>query len=163
MKPELPSKFIFRFIGPEEMLLISQIEAIEEWLEGKLSGKLRNGHKCMIALDGDTIAGFNLIGFDEFQIPLLRFSKHLHTGECFSEQITVHPDYRRYGIGTEIRQRVFSAMADAGYKRIYGGTQPCNHANKALSKKVGLREFAAIKNVNICGLRRITISRIKKQ
>jgi GNAT superfamily N-acetyltransferase len=155
------SELIFRFINADENKLITQIETMEEWLHGKLAGKLRHGQKCLVALKGEKVAGFNLIGFDTFRLPLIRLAKPLRPTECFSEQITVHPDFRNQGLGTDLRHEVFTAMKKAGYHRLYGGTQTCNCANRTLSKKVGLKEFAAVRFMSICGFKHISIRRKK--
>lgn len=160
-KPRLSSDFTFRLIGPEETAIIAQIENIEEWLHGMLAAKLRNNQKCLVALKGDTVAGFNLVGFNIFKLPLIRLAKPIRPTDCFSEQITVHPDFRNHGLGTDLRYEVFSTMRNDGYRRMYGGTQVCNNANKALSSKVGLKEFAVARFTNICGFKNLSIKRKK--
>jgi RimJ/RimL family protein N-acetyltransferase len=160
-KPKAPSEFVFRFINSEETELLAQIENIEEWLHGKLLAKLQNGQKCLVAMAGETVAGFNLIGFNIFTLPPVKMSKPIRSHECFSEQISVNPKFRNKGLGTELRRRIFAAMKEAGYHRMYGGTQVCNTANKALSKKVGLREFAVARYTNIFGFDWLSISRKK--
>jgi ribosomal protein S18 acetylase RimI-like enzyme len=157
------SEFTFRFVSANESKIIAQIEDMEEWLHGKLTDKFRSGQQCLVALQGETVAGFNLVGFETFHIPLLRLSKPLHPHECYSEQITVHPDFRGRGLGTELRYRIFSAMKEAGFHRLYGGTQLSSTANRALSKKVGLRVFAIARFINICGCTRLTFYRKNEQ
>lgn len=155
------SDFIFRFIGPEETQLIAQIENMEEWLHGKLAAKLQRGQKCLAALQGETVAGFNLVGFATFELPVIRLSKTMRPHECFSEQVSVHPCFRKKGLGTDLRHEIFAAMKNAGYHRMYGGTQVFNTANKALSKKVGLKEFAVARFTNILGFKYLAIRRKK--
>jgi ribosomal protein S18 acetylase RimI-like enzyme len=134
---------------------------MEEWLHGKLAAKLRNGQKCLSALQGETVAGFNLVGFNNFELPLIRLSKPMRPHECFSEQISVHPNFRNKGLGTDLRHEIFAAMKNAGFHRMYGGTQVFNSANKALSRKVGLKEFATARFTNIFGFKRLSIRRKK--
>lgn len=153
--------FEFRFINQFEKKLISQIEDMEEWLYGKLAGKLENGQKCLVAVQGETVAGFNLVGFNSFELPLVRLEKPLRPVECFSEQITVRSEFRNKGLGTDLRHEVFIAMKDAGYHRMYGGTQTCNCANKTLSKKVGFRDFASVRYMSICGFKQVSVKRKK--
>jgi ribosomal protein S18 acetylase RimI-like enzyme len=161
-QPRVSKGFEFRFIDHSETTSIVQIENMEEWLHGKLVHKLQNGQKCLVALQGDTVAGFNLIGFNTLELPLIRLKKPLRPVECFSEQITVHPQFRNRGLGTDLRHEVFSAMKSAGYHRLYGGTQICNCANKTLSKKVGLVDFAEVRFMNIAGFIRLSIKRKKR-
>jgi RimJ/RimL family protein N-acetyltransferase len=152
----------FRFVGPGEEKIIEQIEDMEDWLRGKVAAKLRKGQRCLVALHGnDTVAGFNLIGFTNFTIPGIALEKPLRAFECFSEQITIHPDFRKKGLGTDLRHAVFREMKTMGYRRLYGGTHVYNVPNKALTRKVGFRIFARVRYRNLCGVRRLFISRGK--
>jgi hypothetical protein len=42
-KPHKDGEFVYRFIGASDLQCVEQIEATEEWLEGQVAGKLRNG------------------------------------------------------------------------------------------------------------------------
>jgi len=164
-QPTASSRIVFRFIDAEENAIIKQIEDMEEWLQGKITTKLRRGQKCLIALQNinkETVVGFNLLGFSRFDIPLIRLSKSLRQGECFSEQITVHHKFRGKGLGTDLRHAVFAAMKESGYRRIYGGTQTTNKANKALTRKVGFKEFALATYTRVCWYQSLKISRVHK-
>jgi GNAT superfamily N-acetyltransferase len=152
----------FRFIDASESAIIAQIETIEDWLWGTVAAKLQKGYKCLTALRGDKVIGFNLIGFDIFCLPLIKLAKPLRPVECFSEQISVHPEFRKEGIGTALRSRIFAAMKKEGYHRMYGGTQLTNTANKALTRKVGFKEFAVVRYLKIFGYKHDMVYRIKK-
>jgi L-amino acid N-acyltransferase YncA len=86
----------------------------------------------------------------------------LRPGECFSVQITVHHKFRGKGLGTDLRQRIFASMKEAGYRRIYGGTQITNTANKALTRKVGFKEFAIAAYTRFFGYKKLKISRVSR-
>ena len=161
-KPVQDSGITFRFLNVSESGLIAQIETMEEWLAGTVVQRLERGEKCLIALQEEAVVGFNLLGFDRIHIPLVKISKSLRPHECFSVQITVHHKLRGKGLGTDLRHFVFASMKEAGYRRIYGGTQITNIANKALTRKVGFREFAVATYARIVGIERLKISRVKK-
>lgn len=150
---------VFRFISHDEEAIIRQIESMEEWLGGRVREKLKHGQRCLVALQGEMVAGFNLIGFGTFEIPLIKLSKPLRPKECFSEQITVHFKYRSKGLGGDLRQVVFRALKDAGYRKLYGGTQFSNVANRALTRKVGFKELAIGTYTRLCGCQTLKIAR----
>ena len=155
--------FVFRFIDPTEDALIAQIENMEDWLQGKLKSKLEDGQKCLVALhNNSTVAGFNLVCYTVFRIPLIKLNKPLRPFECFSEQITIHPRFRKKGLGTNLRHAVFNAMKNEGYHRMYGGTHISNFANKSLTSKVGFKIFAKVSYVSVFGFSRVLISRRRK-
>ena len=83
------SDFDFRLIASDATNIIDQIEAMEEWLAGNVRDRLAGDHICIAAMDGNRVAGFNLIGLAFADIPLLRKKWALADGEAWSEQITV--------------------------------------------------------------------------
>jgi ribosomal protein S18 acetylase RimI-like enzyme len=157
-----PDDIIIRFVAPEETAVIRQIEEMEEWLCGRVAEKLRGGQKCLVAMRGEEVAGFNLVSLDVFHLPNVWLSKPLRPKECSSEQITVHHKFRGRGLGTDLRNTFFSAMKKDGYTRIYGGTEATNTANRALTRKVGFNIFAEARYISFLGHKRLRISRLKK-
>jgi RimJ/RimL family protein N-acetyltransferase len=146
-------------ITVERSDLVAQIEALEEWLANKVQRKLQGGSICLALLDGQTVAGFNLVSFKRIWLPNVHFHKPLRPNEAFSEQITVNAAYRGKGVGATIRRRVFAELKAMGVKRLYGGTDSTNAANLALSRKVGFREVAIIHNVRILKYSRTKVIR----
>ena len=59
---------------------------------------LKYGGLCVVALDGEKVAGFNLVSFNEVYIPLLELKKKFRKDQAWSEQITVSKDYRKQGL-----------------------------------------------------------------
>ncbi len=141
-EPDTIKNIIFRFISPDEITIINQIENMEDWLKGKIAAKLKQGDKCLVAIQNSIVVGFNFLGFSAIDIPLIKLFKPLRPDACFSVQITINPKFRGKGIGTNLRYAVFGAMKAAGFRWIYGGTQITNKANMALTRKVGFRALA---------------------
>lgn len=136
--------FELRLLNPDEDELIVQIEAMEEWLQGEVRGKLREGSICLVALENDRVAGFNLVSFGKVRMPLVKMTREFRENESWSEQITVGRDYRGRGLASILRLTIFRILKDRGIKRFYGGTLPVNTANRRLSRKVGFREIGDI-------------------
>ena len=136
--------FEFKFIDRNTNGIIEQIEVMEEWLQGEVKKKLEKGSLCLVALDGNRVAGFNLVSFNQVPVPLVGMEKDLSPDEAWSEQITVHKDYRKNNLGSELRHRIFGELKIRGIRRLCGGTLSNNVANLALSKKVGFRELTDI-------------------
>ncbi len=127
----------FCFIDKSHNDIIKQIEEIEEWLEGKLESKLKNHGICLVALDGNRVAGFNLVAFEKVYLPLIRFEKKLRKGKAWSEQITVHKDYRKRGLGVDLRYRIFAELKNRGIKKFYGGALLSNKPSLKLAEAAG--------------------------
>lgn len=131
----------YRLIGPEEHELIRQIEELDDWLEGLLERRLRLGALCLIAQDGCKVAGFSLVSFGRVRISLIRVERTFKGRSAWGEQITVRPEYRRCGVGTALRYRVFAELKARGIARFYGGTLRLNTPSLRLARKVGLQEI----------------------
>lgn len=141
--------FKFSILKPDEYDAIAQIETMAEWLEGILLDRIQSGDICLVVRDGDLIAGFNLISFGECYIPLLKRSHCFKLHQAWSEHIAVHKNYRRFGLATGLRQRIFSVLKERGVTRLYGGTLITNLPALKLSRKLGFREFADVEYLKI--------------
>lgn len=139
---------------------ISQIEKMEEWLDGKVLEMLSRGSLCVLLLDGEKVAGFNLVSVGEVYMPLVRTKRTFRPHEAWSEQITVHQDYRGMGLATILRLEAFRELGSRGVKKFYGGTLPLNIANRKLSKKVGFQEIADIHYRKVLGSKSWFVKRV---
>ena len=135
------TNFEFKFIRPSDVKTIEEIEYMEEWLAGTVKVKLQNNFLCLAALDGDRVAGFNIIALNKINIPLIGKSRELKNDEAWSEQITVSKEYRLLGLATELRRRVFIELKKRNIKKVYGGTLPSNIGSLRLARSVGFREI----------------------
>ena len=151
----------FRLITAEDHAIIRQIEAMEEWLGGKLREKLRAGGLCLAAVDGDRLAGFNLVAFGRVYIPLLRMKRVFREHEAWSEQITVHPSYRRQGLASELRMRIFSELRGRKIGRLYGGTLRGNEASLRLSRKLGFKDVTDIQYLRVLWQKNYRFRRVR--
>ncbi len=155
------SSFEFTLIDPANTAAIAQIEKLEEWLAGRVSKMLANGAQCLVAFDGDIVAGFNIFSFSRIHLPLVHYVRNLKPRQAFSEQITVNRDFRGKGLATAIRREVFRHLKDIGIQTVYGGTNVTNIANLKLSRKVGFREIATIAYVKKLARRSVIVKRYR--
>jgi GNAT superfamily N-acetyltransferase len=138
------SSFTFKILTAEDRDAVAQIETIAEWLRGRLGEAIAGGQSCLVALDGDRVAGFNLISFDRAAIPLVNLTRKLRTDCAWSEHIAVRKEYRRAGLGAQLRFRIFRELERRGVRRLYGGTLVSNAASLSLARSVGFEEIADI-------------------
>ena len=160
--PAAASSFAIRFIRPDEEDCIRQIVAIEEWLSGIVQSTLASGGKCLVALDGKRVAGFNLVSFERIHLPVVHYRRPLGPNQAFSEQISVSRDYRGKGLAATLRFEIFRALKAEGKTRIYGGTDPRNDANLALCRKVGLKEIADLRYVRVLWMDGTSVRRLRR-
>jgi GNAT superfamily N-acetyltransferase len=159
--PDRPDPaFVFRLLTPGDVASVRQIEDLEEWLRGTLQQRLAQGAICLLALDGDRVAGFNLVTFTGIHIPVVHYLRRLRPGDAFSEQITVHPEYRGRGLGSTLRHEIFRILRQQGKRRLYGGTDAHNGPNLALCRKVGLKEVADVRYQKLLRRKLTTVRRI---
>jgi ribosomal protein S18 acetylase RimI-like enzyme len=156
------TSFQFKLLSPEDKDFISQVESISEWLKEKLKSRLIDGDLCLVALDGSKIAGYNLVALKYFFISWIDHEIMVKPHEAWSEQITVQKDYRKRGLASELRNRMFIELKKQGIKKFYGGTLPSNEAALKLTRKVGFQEIADIHYLKIFMFKRWKYDRIKK-
>ena len=156
------SLFEYKFYESQSISekIINQILALEEWLVDKLNFILKHGGLCVVALDGDKVAGFNLVSFNEVYIPLLELKKKFRKDQAWSEQITVSKDYRKQGLGSILRYKMFNELKNRGYRVLYGGTMWDNWSNIELSKKVGFEIFVKVSFKRLLNQKKYTYHRI---
>jgi len=142
--------FTFKIVNSKDSIIIKQIESMEEWLHGKLGTGLEKQKMCLVALDKEKVAGFNLISFGEVFIPLLKYNKIFASDEAWSEQITVHKNYRRKGLATDLRRRIFLELKKKGIKKLYGGSLKRNKIALRLARKVGFENLIDMHFIKFC-------------
>jgi GNAT superfamily N-acetyltransferase len=137
-------KFRFEILATQNVDLIAQVESIAEWLRGGLATAIAKGQICLVALDGDKVAGFNLINFDHATLVLVNLKKKLRRGLAWSEHIAVKKEFRKTGLASQLRLRIFQELKRRGIRRLYGGTLRSNTASLNLARSVGFKEIVDI-------------------
>jgi len=140
--------------------IIHQILSLEEWLTDKMESIIRHGGLCVVALDGGRVAGFNLVSFNQVNIPLIEVDRKFKVDQAWSEQITVSKDYRKHGLGSILRHKMFNELKKRGYRSLYGGTMWDNWSNIELSKKVGFEIFVKVSFKRLFKNKKYTYHRI---
>jgi len=138
------SRFIFQLLRSEDANFIQQIESLAEWLQGNLRNRLEEKNLCLVALDDNIVAGFNLVCLGHISIPLLGMERKLRPYEAWSEQISVRRSYRKHGLGVDLRHCIFEELRRQGIRKFYGATLVNNSAALALARRAGFREIADV-------------------
>jgi GNAT superfamily N-acetyltransferase len=136
--------FTFKILTPQDGDMIAQIENNAEWLRRQLQGKISAGQLCLVALDGEQVAGFNLIDFEQANLVLVNLQKKLRRGLAWSEHVAVKKEFRRTGLASQLRYRIFEELKRRGIRRLYGGTLRSNAAALRLTRSVGFKEIGDI-------------------
>lgn len=122
------NNYTFRFIRSVDTAAIKQIIAMEEWIDDELKDKLSGGSICMGAFDKDKLIGFYLASFSQTVIPLLTLQLYFKNDVAWGEQITVHRNYRRQNVATELKSRIYFELKNKGIRNVYGNTRASNKA-----------------------------------
>lgn len=156
-----PHAFTFKVLEGKDTVEIDQIESIAEWFQGKLQRRIQEGDLCLVALDRARVVGFNLVTFGRVWIPLIERERCFRAGEAWSEQITVHKDFRGKGLASLLRYKIFGELRSRGFRKLYGGTLRTNLPSLKLTRRVGFREIADITYVKMLGTPRWRYGRVK--
>lgn len=136
--------FAFRIVTAQDADMIAQVESIAEWLRGDLKDRIVAGQLCLVALHREKVVAFNLISFDRTFMRLVNLRKRLRQGNAWSEHITVQKQFRKMGLASQLRQRLFDELKKRGIRRLYGGTLRFNLASLNLARSVGFKEIIDI-------------------
>jgi len=136
--------FTFRLLTPQNLDMIAQVENAAEWLRGQVMERVASGQVCLVALKGERVAGFNLINLEQASLILVNRKKKLRPGCAWSEHIAVQKEFRKSGLGSQLRYRIFEALKSRGIRRLYGGTLRSNTASLRLTRAVGFKEICDI-------------------
>jgi len=154
------SDFVFKCLDCSDDESINQIEEMEEWLSGQLRGKLRSNGICMAVIKDGRVAGFNLASVGEGFIPLLRLRVITQSDEAWSEQISVHKDYRRRGLASELRARFYKELERRGVKALYGHRQEFNVASKRSARNYTARQLVKTEYRKVFGHNRLRYEKL---
>ena len=80
---------------------------------------------------------FNLINFEQAILILVKLKKELREGSAWSSHIAVKKEFRRTGLGSQVRYRIFEELRRRGIRRLYGGTLRSNTASLKLTRSWG--------------------------
>jgi GNAT superfamily N-acetyltransferase len=152
-----------RQLNPGDTEAIAQIENQAEWLRGELETRIAAGSLCMAAFRGENVAGFNLVSFGRVYIPLIEKTRHFRPGTAWSDHVAVMKDFRKLGLGSELRFRVCQELKSRGIKKLYGGTLRSNHGALKLMRRVGFSELADVTYTRIIEMQRWEYTRLARE
>jgi RimJ/RimL family protein N-acetyltransferase len=164
-RPELDTisqSFTFKILTPNDKSTVSQIERMAEWLHDELEAKIRAGSLCFVALNGEEVAGFNLVSFGKVFVPLLNTSWVFRPKEAWSEHIAILKNYRKQGLGSQLGCVMFKELQNRGFKRVYGGTLISNLASQKRARKVGFRVFVDVHYRKLMGFQTWHYKRVRQ-
>ncbi len=136
--------FTFKLLTPQNLEMIAQVENTSEWLRGQVKERIAAGQLCLVALSGEKVAGFNLVNLEQASLTLVNRKKKLRRGSAWSEHIAVQKEFRRTGLGAQLRYRIFEVLKIRGIRRFYGGTLRSNEVSLRLTRSAGFKEICDI-------------------
>lgn len=140
------SKYIFKLVSAKDKGLLNQIEKMDEWLHGVLEGKLLSGGICMVIIDNDKVVGHYLAAANDVILPILKLKVILGSNEVWGEQITIHKDYRRKNLATELKNQIYIELKARGMKSIYGHVAEYNKASLKSLKKFSPKQLVKVQH-----------------
>jgi GNAT superfamily N-acetyltransferase len=127
--------FSLKLLEPDDDDLINQIEVMEEWLSGTLRPLLKANGICMAVVKDNRVAGFNLATLGEGFIALLKLRIKIRENEAWSEQISIHKEFRRKGLANLLRSKFYYELKNRGVTALYGHRQVWNIASEKSAHK----------------------------
>ena len=145
-------RFRFRLVESGDEDALDQIRRYAEWMRDDVAEKIAAGSICLVGLDDDKVAGFNLVSFGEVEIPLLRMRRRFPDDAAWSEHIAVFKAYRRRGLAGQLRSRIFEELRRRRVKRLYGGALIWNTGSLGLARHLGFTETVDVHYHRVLGM-----------
>lgn len=159
--PITNDQFTFSLIDGRSVLHIKMIEKMAEWLEGKIDSDLSTGKKiCMTVFDKERLIGFYLAGFEKIYLPTLSITVILKEDEVWGEEIMIDKEYRRKGLATLLKKRIYKELQNRGIKSVYGHVGLYNKASLKSAGKFQLEKVFYVRFLKIFKTIEIIISEI---
>ncbi len=133
---------------------------MEEWLRGELKNSLITNGICMAIIKKNKVAGFNWVTLGEGSIPLLKLRVITKQDEAWSEQITIHKDFRRKGLANQLRTKFYNELKNMGVKALYGHRQGWNIASKMSAQKYTYTELVKADYIKILNIHRFRYAKL---
>jgi GNAT superfamily N-acetyltransferase len=153
----------FCFIDEHDEDAVTQVEENSEWLRGTLRQRLSSGAVCLAAFQEGRLAGFNLVSFGNVFMPLVALSRTFRQGEAWSEQIATVKSFRKKGLASQLRYRVFEELRMRGIRKFYGGALAGNVASLKLARHVGFHEFVELRYTRVFHRQRWKYVRVQNE
>lgn len=150
----------FKMLTVEDDDFINQIENMEEWLKGSIKESLTTNGICFVITKKDKVAGFNWVTLGEGTIPLLKLRVIIKPDEAWSEQITIHKDFRRRGLSNILRTQFYRELKKMGIKALYGHRQVWNISSKMSARKYTYRELVKADYIKIFNKHRLRFAKL---
>jgi hypothetical protein len=141
--------FEFSFISLANDDILRQIEEQSGLSREMVSEMLKDGSECLVAMDGETLAGYNLVSYGTVNVHYLERHMKLSKSEAWSDQIFTALPYRRSGVAIDLRQIMFHHLGMKGYTKFIGGYLPYNTRPGMLARKLGFIEKEKVTLVKI--------------
>lgn len=161
-EPNVLDKLEFRILSCTDADSIDEVERMSEWLHGDLASQLKEGALCIAAFEHEKLVGFNLISFGNVYMPLINLHRGFRRNEAWSEQIAVSKEFRKKGLGANLRYRIFQELRNRGYRKLYGGALVDNIPSLKLAQRVGFRIFVDITYTRTLNSRKWQYKRLAK-
>ena len=152
--------YVFKLLDPKDADFIHQTEEMAEYLKGKLEAKLSENGICMVVINQNKVIGFNLASIGEVYLPFLKARVIINKDDAWSDQITIHKDHRRKGLGSALRNRFYAELREKGFKTLYGHRETFNIASERSAKKYTSRLLVKAEYLKIITFEMLRYSKI---
>ena len=147
----------FSFVSLDNQDILEQMEKLSGWPQDLVATRLADSGECLVAVDNNGLAGFNLVGYGNIYIHYLDRHLTLSDSEAWSYQIFVSPPYRRSGVATDLRHIMFRHLASKGYTKLLGGYLSSNVKAGMLAESLGFVEREKVTLVKMLNWKRYRV------
>lgn len=149
----VPAPSVACDIRPAESKDIPAIMALRKgyYSRALLEKRFADGHMAFLGRTGErpVYCHWALVG--SFEVPYLHGRLVLGPGDAFTDEIFVHPRFRRAGIYSYGSGLIRTALRAKGFRRLYSAVASWNEVPKTIMLRSGMSEIAKLRCRNIPG------------
>ena len=119
-----------------------------------LEKRFEAGHLAFIGCSGDRPVYCQWAITGTAEVPYLHGRLVLGRDEAFSDEIFVHPAYRRSGIYINGSVYIREALREKGFRTLYSAVASWNDVPRKVMVKMGMTEIARLRYRNVPGFRK---------
>jgi hypothetical protein len=120
-----------------------------------LERRFEAGHLALVGRVGARSAYCHWALIGTIEVPYLRGRLVLGPGEALTDEIFVHPDFRRSGIYEYGSGLIRKALRERGFRTIFSAVASWNDVPRRVMIKSGMMEIARARSRNIPGFARV--------
>ncbi|WP_136465701.1 GNAT family N-acetyltransferase [Flagellimonas onchidii] len=132
------TRYKFESLGLQDLKAMSSLRMRSN--KGEIINGIKNGQKCIALKDGDNVAAFMCIEYNDFTINDKKFK--LESDEAYLLNMYTMNNYRGQNLAPFLRHKSYELLKAEGRKNIYSITEYFNNSSRKFKEKLNAENMS---------------------